>query len=131
MKTFEKSDCYTAPLKLDPDTEQGVYLETFYTCTNNCLAYRLKNLNEQSRRVWRYQHFHSYGGYQHKRATLFAALTKLQNMASDEEQCMLSAKAKLKEFRYPAGIRKYACAILARDYKSLTWRYLRGMQTDL
>ena len=80
---------------------------------------------------WRYQHFSSYGGYSQKRATLFACLRKVHAMASNEEQLKISALAKLREFErlaYPVGIRKFACAVLARDTECTMWWRVRAAQ---
>ena len=55
-------------------------------------------------------------------------------MASNAKQLKLSASAKLQEFarlRYPMGIRRFMCAIMARDTSDLTWRAIREQQIDL
>ena len=65
-----------------------------------------------------------------KRATLLATLRKVHLMASDPEQLMASAIAKLQEFldlRYPIGILRFMCAIMARDYSDITWRRIRNV----
>ena len=66
-----------------------------------------------------------------KRATLLATLRKVHRMASDSKQLAISALGKLDEFaelRYPVGIRKFMCAIMARDTSDLTWRLVRKHQ---
>ena len=66
-----------------------------------------------------------------KRSCMLATLRKIQKMASNNEQLRLSGLAKLKEFEdlgYPVGVRKYMCAILARDTSNVTWRYIRNAQ---
>ena len=66
-----------------------------------------------------------------KRATLLATLRKVHRMASDASQLAISALSKLDEFaqlRYPVGIRKFMCAIMARDTSDLTWRWVRKRQ---
>ena len=63
-----------------------------------------------------------------------AALRKVHHMASDKQQLTLSALAKLREFaelRYPVGIRRFMCAIMARDTSDLTWRTIRTEQSCL
>ena len=55
-------------------------------------------------------------------------------MASDKQQLTLSALAKLREFaklRYPVGIRRFMCAIMARDTSDLTGRTVREAQSYL
>ena len=52
-------------------------------------------------------------------------------MASDEAQLKFSALAKLREFErlaYPVGIRKFACAVLARDTDCKVWWRVRAAQ---
>ena len=69
--------------------------------------------------------------YSVKRATLIATLKKLHNMASDNKELLHSATSKLDEFRrlkYPIGIRKYMCSIMARDTANMTWRTIREKQ---
>ena len=132
VRDFEQSTCYWDPLKLEPGSD-GVFLETAFECTDDQITFRLKNPNEEGGepKVWRYQHFSSYGGYSQKRATLFACLRKVHAMASDEEQLKLSALAKLREFErlaYPVGIRKFACAVLARDTECTMWWRVRAAQ---
>ena len=51
--------------------------------------------------------------------------------SSDDAQLLFSGAAKLKEFErlhYPAGIRRFACTILARDTCNSTWLKLRKRQ---
>ena len=51
-------------------------------------------------------------------------------MASDPEPLMASAIAKLQEFldlKYPIGILRFMCAIMARDYSDITWRRIRNI----
>ena len=132
IRDFESSTCYWDPLKLEPASE-GTFLETAFACNGSTITHRLKNQNEAAgeQKVWRYQHFKSYGGYAEKRAVLFASLRKVHAMASDEDQVKRSALAKLREFErleYPAGIRKFACAVLARDTECGEWWRVRAMQ---
>ena len=74
-----KENCYTKPLRLEGGT-QGTFLETTFEVKNNEVEWWLKNANaDGDTRVWRYQHFYSYGSYQQKRALLRACLTKVQS----------------------------------------------------
>ena len=124
--------CYQEPLKLEP-APSGVFLETFYD-TDGVTGWegRLKNDNEIERKVWRYHHYESGLPYDMKRATMLATLRKVHKMASNNNMLVKSALAKLNEFRelgYPAGIRRFMCAILARDYRNTYWRYVRSLQS--
>ena len=92
-----------------------------------------KNANEETSEpvVWRYQHFESYGAYQQKRSTMMATLRKVEKMASDGKQLLLSGSEKLLEFDrlgYPVGIRRFMCEVLYRDTGKVEWRYLRAEQ---
>ena len=63
---------------------------------------------------------------------MMATLRKVNKMASDGDQLMLSGAAKVSEFEhlgYPAGIRKFMCEVLYRDTERVEWRYLRARQT--
>ena len=130
MQDFETSHCYWPPLKLEDGTED-TFLETRFVIENNQATYRLKNDNETEYRIWRYHDFDSYGGYTEKRANLFNCLRKVASYASNDAQLLFSGAAKLKEFEhlhYPAGIRRFACTILARDTCNSTWLKLRKHQ---
>ena len=130
LNDFMASECYWPPLKLEAGT-QGVFLETWFETSETGIRYRLKNDNEKERKVWRYHHYYSDLPYQMKRATLLATLRKVHRMASDASQLAISALSKLDEFaqlRYPVGIRKFMCAIMARDTSDLTWRWVRKRQ---
>ena len=130
LNDFMASECYWPPLKLEAGT-QGVFLETWFETSATGIRYRLKNDNEKERKVWRYHHYYSDLQYQMKRATLLATLRKVHRMASDASQLAISALSKLDEFaqlRYPVGIRKFMCAIMARDTSDLTWRWVRKRQ---
>ena len=120
--------CYTKPLKLEGGT-QGTFLETTFEVKNNDVKWWLKNANaDGDTRVWRYQHFYSYGSYQQKRALLRACLTKVQNMASGENTLQMSAAAKLKEFAalaYPRWMQKAACSYVAERTGERTWLRIR------
>ena len=130
LKDFEKSECYWQPLKLE-ETNDGLFLETNFQKIGNDVEYRLKNKNEVDTAVWRYHHYHSAMSIKLKRSCLMATLRKVHKMASNNEQLKLSGLAKLREFEklgYPAGIRRYMCAIMARDNSNVTWRYIRSAQ---
>ena len=97
------------------------------------LRYRLKNDNEERHQIWRYHHYKSELNYTIKRSSLLASLRKVAKMASDPGQLLVSATCKLNEFaslQYPKGIRRYMCAIMARDTGDLTWRKIRQQQLD-
>ena len=79
------------------------------------MTFRLKNDNEKSVSIWRYHDYRSRLDYATKRAIIQAALKKVHNMASDDAQLFISAKAKCREFLslgYPAGILRYMCAMM-------------------
>ena len=128
LRDFTASECYWKPLTLEQGTE-GTFLETRFRTLPNGITYRLKNDNETRKTVWRYHHYYSGLPYRMKRATLMATLRKVHLMASDSEQLMVSAVAKLQEFldlKYPVGILRFMCAIMARDYSDITWRRIRN-----
>jgi hypothetical protein len=130
LRDFVASECYWPPLKLEAGTPE-VFLETRYEGTAAGVRYRLRNDNEGERKIWRYHHYLSDLPYQMKRATLLTTLRKVHRMASDSDQLALSALSKLREFaqlQYPAGIRRFMCAIMARDTSDLTWRLVRKHQ---
>ena len=125
-----KSECYERPLKLE-EGKEGVFLETQFIKENEKYVYRLKNDNEETTKVWRYHHWHSNLPMAMKRATMLSTLRKVHKMASSGDQLVISASAKLNEFKrllYPVGVRKYMCAILARDTSNTIWRYIRNLQ---
>ena len=127
-------DCAYRHAKVLEEGTQGVFLETKFELHDNNLSTRLKNINEIEHRVWRYHHYYSQIDYKIKRSTLLASLRKVHHMASNAKQLKLSASAKLQEFarlRYPMGIRRFMCAIMARDTSDLTWRAIREQQIDL
>ena len=131
IKDFS-SECYWKPLKLEK-TNDGIFLENKFEIKENQLKFRLKNKNEDSIEVWRYHHYLSKMSYTTKRSSLLATLRKLHKMASDDDELMTSALHKLEEFRllqYPLGIRKYMCAIMARDTSNTVWRIVRNKLTS-
>ena len=126
-ETFKKSECYWPPLKLE-EGKEGTFLETRFAVSpdGKDISYRLKNDNEGGNepQIWRYHHFHSYGSYVQKRATLLAALWKVHHMASNTEQLLFGGVEKLKEFarlEYPKNIRKFMCGFLARETGNFMW----------
>ena len=128
---FTESQCYSKPLKLEYAGDK-VFLETeFRTDGKLEWQYRLKNDNATERKVWRYHHNNSALPFEMKKATLFAILRKVQHMASDKRELFASACDKLNEFaelQYSCGLRKFVCAIMARDYNNTVWRYVRSLQ---
>jgi hypothetical protein len=124
LEDFTRSECYWGPLKLE-DAGMGCFLEsTFFPTPNGEIRYRLKNVNEHTRTVWRYHHYRSQVDYATKRAILFGALRKVDKMASDPEQLVISAMAKCEEFlylEYPRGILRHMCTVLARETGHCAW----------
>ena len=123
LRDFTRSECYWKPLRLE-DAEPGKFLETTYFKQGNELHYRLKNENETDRKVWRYHDYRSRMDYTVKRATIMSTLRKVNAMASDDVQLILSAKAKCREFldlNYPAGILRHMCSTIARDTANMAW----------
>ena len=62
-----------------------------------------------------------------------ATLRKVDKAASSRLQLVQSAEAKLQEFArlgYPKGIRRFMCAIMARDTSNTAWRYVRSQQVE-
>ena len=107
----------------------NTFLESTFQLEPNGVRFRLKNENEHSFKVWRYHHYYSGLPYISKRAMVMSTLRKVDSMASDNASLYDSALSKLNEFvnlRYPLGILRYFCAILARDTSNLTWRRVRA-----
>ena len=130
LEDFQKSEWYWPPLKLEGDNGD-VFLETQFFIENRKIRHRLKNVNEHTKKVWRYHHYESYSQYQQIKATLIACLWKVQNMASDDEQLFISGCAKLKEFEllsYPKHLRTYGCAVMAKGTGNTTWFDIRRQQ---
>ena len=66
--------------------------------------------------------------YNKKRAIIYTILRKIQHMASDKKQCIISGSAKCKEFLglgYPAGTLRYMCAKLAYITGNTAWYSIR------
>ena len=130
LQDFQKSECYWEPLTLEPGKED-TFLETRFKIEGGRVTYRLKNDNETEKVVWRYKHYECEGARMQKRATMMGTMRRVHNMASDDDQLVESAAAKLYEFQqlgYPRALRHYVCSIMARDYSNITWRYVRGLQ---
>ncbi len=126
-----QTECYHKPLTLEEGTE-GTFLETSFTINNGEFQYWLKNDNRLGfePRVWRYQHYHSYGPFMRKRATLVATLRKVHNMASCAETLCTSAVQKLAEFQrleYPPGLLKAVCHHMYVTTNSPAWREIRHL----
>ena len=125
-----QNECYSKPLTLEKGKESTFLETTFESDGKTFCEYRLKNDNEITTKVWRYHHFKSSLPSTMKRATLLSTLRKVDRMSSGG-QLYHSALAKLDEFSrlgYPVGIRKFMCAILARDTSNTIWRYVRSRQ---
>ena len=123
LEDFKESKCYWPPLKLE-DADQNKFLETTLQLQHGTVAYRLKNDNEQERKVWRYHHYRSRLDYTTKRATMMATLRKVHLMASDGKQLLHSILAKCKEFydlEYPPGILRHMCRIIAHETGHPMW----------
>ena len=129
VRDFARSDCYWQPLKLESGSKE-IFLETrFQKGEDGHMQYRLKNANESGRHVWRYHHYLSALDYTTKRATLLSTLQKVDKMASDEDQLVISGHAKCAEFvtlGYPRGIIRYMCATIARDSGNAGWLRVRS-----
>ena len=125
---FEESVCYQPPLRLEPGAE-STFLETRYRIEGDRFRYKLKNDNEgEERKVWRYQHFHSYSPFVQKRATLTACLRKVHRMASDSDMLYQSALDKVAEFRrlrYPLSVLRGACSYLGATTGQGRWIAVR------
>ena len=103
---------------LHPDVKEGSHI-----------SYRLKNVNEESIKVWRYHHYRSRLAYATKRATMMAALRKAFDMGSDSEQKLIGIQAKCKEFinlEYPPGILKFMCERLYHETGHTVWLIAKG-----
>ena len=100
------------------DAVSDTFLETVFSNSidaDRTVRCRLKNVNENETRVWRYHHYRSQLDYTTKRAILMSTLRKVDAMASDSQQLTLSAHAKCREFfrlGYPSGILRYMCGTL-------------------
>ena len=115
-------------LKLE-EAEPGKFLETSYVKEGSHISYRLKNVNEESIKVWRYHHYRSRLAYATKRATMMAALRKAFDMGSDSEQKLIGIQAKCKEFinlEYPPGILKFMCVRLYHETGHTVWLIAKG-----
>ena len=114
------------PLKLEDGTE-GTFLETSFRITDsNTIQHWLKNQNMQgeSPKVWRYAHFDSYSGFEQKRSTLMACLSKVHKMASDQDILCDSAVQKIAEFsglRYPRRLLWTACTTMGVKTRNPAW----------
>ena len=129
---YQKTECYMPPLVLQ-DAGDSCFLETEFEIRTDSIHHRLKNVNEEGEapRVWRYQHYDSYGSYVQKKGNLLGCLRKVNSMASDAEQLLLSGRKKLAEFKligFPSGVRKFACSVIGRDSGNGAWITLRNEQ---
>ena len=70
LTDFMKSECYWEPMHLE-DAGSGTFLETVFSINpDRTVRCRLKNVNENDTRVWRYHHYRSQLDYTTKRAIL-------------------------------------------------------------
>jgi hypothetical protein len=119
-----KNHCYWEPLVLT-ECQTDTFLENkFFITKNSEIGFRLKNDNEETLKIWRYNHYSSGMDYQTKRKVISAMLHKVHHHASDEAQLKISAKAKLKEFElleYPKGILRYLCKEVGFQTGDNTW----------
>ena len=129
---YQSKECYMPPLELQ-EAGNSIFLETEFEIHKDEIQHRLKNVNIEGEapKVWRYQHYNSYGSYIQKKGTLMGCLRKVNSMASNEEQLMISGRRKLAEFKrigFPSGVRKFACSVIARDSGNIGWMKLRKEQ---
>ena len=127
LADFLKSECYWKPLKLE-SAANNTFLETNFSANQWELSFRLKNPNEETRKVWRYHDYKSCIPYSIKRQVLLCTLKKIDKMASNPSQLRASATPILKEFQslhYPTGILKFMCSIVARDTQNRIWLDIR------
>ena len=92
------------------------------------IRFRLKNDNEAETTIRRYQHFRSETPFLQKRATLTAALRRVQRMSSDADCMSTGAGHKIAEFRrlrYPLSVIRQACSFLAATTAEPTWICVR------
>ena len=127
LQDFAESECYWKPLKLEA-TDNDKFLENKLSLSGGRLKYRLKNDNEQETKVWRYHDYRSRLDYTTKRGILCSTLRKVNKMASDKSQLLISGVAKCEEFLslgYPAGILRKFCTTLAHQTDNKTWFDIR------
>ena len=129
IQDFARSECYWPPLKLE-DAKEATFLETTFDLKEDGeLQYWLKNDNEASRNVWRYQHYRSHAPFAQKRALVIASLRKVHRMASDQRCRYRSAIAKLREFvalSYPLTLLRSTCNRLAYTTGDTVWIAVRN-----
>ena len=71
--------------------------------------------HDKEPKVWRYAHYSSYTPWASKRSVMISTLKKVNKMASNEENLVMSAYCKLKEFaklRYPIPALLRACSVV-------------------
>ena len=123
---FHRSECYWDPLRLE-DGGEGTFLETSFDLKpNGEVSHWLKNVNEPDKdpKVWRYAHYSSYTPWASKRSVMISTLKKVNKMASNEENLVMSAYCKLKEFaklRYPIPALLRACSVVAVTTRNPAW----------
>ena len=129
---YQGTECYMPPLILQ-EAGENCFLETEFEIRKDGIHHRLKNVNEEGKdpQVWRYQHYDSYASFVQKKGNLMGCLRKVNSMASNIEQLLISGRKKLAEFKragFPTGLRKYVCSIIARDSNNGGWINLRNEQ---
>ena len=129
-----QTECYHEPLLLEAGSG-GTFLESSFQLTNGKFQYWLKNENRLGfePRVWRYQHYNSYGPFMRKRATLMATLRKVHKMTNSRECLRSSAIQKLAEFHrleYPLGLLRVACHHMYVTTGDDTWREVKHTVRD-
>ena len=129
LHDFQSSECYWPPLKLE-DGATDTFLETTFIIEDNNIRHKLKNVNEDDIKVWRYAHYNSNNRYTYKKATLLASLRKVHFMASDDIMLIGSALEKIREFvllSYPKRMLHATCTKMGVLTRNATWFVIRQL----
>ena len=131
IKSFEKSECYMPPLKLE-EAEGNTFLETDFTLQRNEFRYKLKNVNKSGKeyKIWRYHHFQSGLAFEQKKTILISCMKKVHKQSSDDEMILESANDKLEEFArlgYPKSLLKLVCGYLYTCTHNTVWLIIGKM----
>jgi hypothetical protein len=125
-----KNQVYDTPLCLK-ESEEGIFLESFFKIKGDYIFYRIKNANENGERnVWRYQHAQSYMPLQLKISLIVMTLKKVDALAGQKSELYMSGKQKLEEFKklgYGPEMRQHVCYRVGRETGHYTW-YTIGQQ---
>ena len=81
LADFLKSECYWKPLKLE-SAANNTFLETNFSANQWELSFRLKNPNEETRKVWRYHGYRSRIPYSIQRQILLCTLNPFPSSVS-------------------------------------------------